>query len=449
MKKRWLLVFVAAITVPALFAAFLRDKSPPQRITLPNGERYRFIAAVWGVRQVPPTIAARLLSHFPPSVSKLIPQRLANRVGPVFPITTPQPSLRLWFRLQGTNDLQQPPSVFGLLEDEQGVPSGDCGYPRVATLGNVTWLMMTFQIVPRRSAFVECRLFDASANSRNPRNQFAHVRFSNPVFGKFPQWQPETTPETLPATKASGDIRVRLTEFTIGAENDRSVIVTNEGKMTRFHDPGPGEWREPVFKLAIETPHGTNIEPWIIQRAELSDATGNRVSTDSSSRWSITHEYHFGPALWPDEAAWRLTLDVERNREFDSEELVTFTSVPVPAVGATNIVYRTNSIHGVPVILKQEFTRDLASTMSPGEPALPPTHLLIELLNRPEGVVVDFFRLKSDTGWTQTHWYNKRATNCTTLYLYDFPRNVRTMDLTWAIQKKRTVEFLIKPPQMK
>ncbi len=447
MKKRNLaFVFAAVIILAIVFAAIVRGKAPRQVVVLPNGERYRFVAAVWGTRHMPPTMLARLSSRLPASATKWMPQRLANYLGPVPTFTLPQPCLYLWFRLENLSS-QQPSSLSGLLEDGHGVASGGTSGRSTYPLGNVTWLTMTFPVVPRRCAVVQCRLFQVSADQESHR-EIGLVRFPNPLFGQYPQWQPETSPETLPATKAAGDIRVRLKEFIVATENKQSEMVTNEGKITRFHSPGPGDWRQIVFKLDIETPRGTNIEPWLIQRAELSDATGNRVTDDSSTRWSITDEYHFGPALWPDEAAWRLTLDVERNREFDSEELVTFTNVPAPAVGATNTMFLTNLVHGVPVVLKQQFIWDAVSTMPLGQ-MLPPTHVDIEILNHLEGLVVDFFRLKSDTGWTQTQWYNKRATNCTILYLYQLPRNVRTLDLTWSIQKKRTVEFLIKPPEMK
>ncbi len=460
---------VAAIALTALFATLLRDKSPPQIVTFPNGERYRFVAAVWSARQVPPTLFARLCSRIPTSLSKHLPQRIASHVGPVPTFTRPKPCLELWFQLEGPKSAQLPPIFRGLLEDEHGVAAGECAYPCLCSLGNDTWLAIdSIPALPRRSKVVTCRFIVDSPGDPEPYRETGVVRFPNPVFGHFPQWQPETSPETLPATKAAGDVRVRLTQFIVAAENSGivaltndgkrilahkgSVVVTNDGKMTCFHQPVTFERREVVFKAVIETARGTNAMPWLIQRAELSDATGNRISTDSCSRWSVTDEYHFGPPLWPDEAAWRLTLGLERNGDFESEELVTFTNVPVPALGATNFCFQTNTIHGVPIVLRQEFTREASNAVPPiiSDKRVPPTHLTLELLNPPEGFVADFFQLKSDTGWT-TQWYNhrQRAMNSAAANLWAIPVNVRTLDLTWAVQKEHRVEFLIRPPQSK
>jgi hypothetical protein len=450
------------------FAAIFRDKTPPQIVTLPNGERYRFVAAVWSKHQVPPTIFARFCSRLPAGITKLLPLRIANYVGPVPTFTTPQPRLELWFQLEGPKSSQPLPIFRGVLEDEHGVAAGECAYPSLCSLGNVTWLTIgSIPALPRRSRVVTCRLIIDSPGDPEPHREIGVVRFPNPVFGHFPQWQPETSPETLPVTKTAGDVRVRLTEFIVAAENNGivaitndgklmlahkgSVVATNDGKMTCFHQPGAFEKRQVVFKAVIETARGTNAEPWLIQHAELSDATGNRISTDSCSRWSVTDEYHFGPALWQDEAAWRLTLDLEKSRDFESEELVTFTNVPVPAMGATNVCFQTNTIRGVPIVLRQEFTREASNAV----PVIidkrpPPTRLTLELLNPPEGFVADFFRLNSDTGWT-TQWYNARqpGMNSATTCFWAIPVYVRTLDLTWAIQKERRVEFLIRPPQVK
>jgi hypothetical protein len=198
--------------------------------------------------------------------------------------------------------------------------------------------------------------------------------------------------------------------------------------------------------LDIHSPRGTN-EAWLVQPAELSDATGNRVQDDFCSRWSVTDEYHFGPALWPDESAWRLMLTLRRFRGYDSEEVLTFTNVPVPALGATNTLFRTNSIHGVPVVLKQEFIRepDRAPVVLRG--SMSATHVVLELVNHPDGFVVDFVQLNADTGWKPRESSNRQTTNSAGVYLFSIPADVRTLDLTWAVQKVRTVEFLVKPPK--
>jgi hypothetical protein len=250
----------------------------------------------------------------------------------------------------------------------------------------------------------------------------------------------------VPATKSAGDLQVRLTDFNVAAANFANAIASLNGKQTRFHPPVTGEDREAVFKLDIRSPRGTN-EAWLVQPAQLSDAAGNCVQTDFCSRWSLTDEYQFGPALWPDESAWRLTLTLRRFRGYDSEEVVTFTNVPVPAVGATNTFFRTNSIHGVPVVLKQQFIREPDRTPVVLRGSTSATHVVLELVNRPDGFVVDFVQLNANSGWKPKESSNRQTANSATMYLFSIPADVRTLDLTWAVQKVRTVEFLVKPPK--
>ena len=252
----------------------------------------------------------------------------------------------------------------------------------------------------------------------------------------------------MPATKTAGDLTVQLTDFTVGNANSGSAITSVNGKQTRFHRPGAGEDREIIFKLDIHSPRGAN-ESWGIHNADLRDATGNHVFRQDVIRWSGTEEYYFGPALWPDESAWRLTLNLKKYRGYDSEELLNFTNVPVPALGATYTIFRTNSIHNVPVVLKLEFTRepDMEPIVLRGRDSA--THVVVELANRPKDFVVDFLQFNADTGWKPNEWSQRRTTNSATAYLYSIPANVHALSMTWTVQQSRRVEFLVKPPPVK
>lgn len=261
-------------------------------------------------------------------------------------------------------------------------------------------------------------------------------------------------PESLPVTKTNGDLSVRLTDFSVGSHNPRgNDIVEVGGRQTRFHSPKPGEFHRIVFKLDIHSPHGTN-EDWSIQPAELSDATGNRVQASACSRESATDEYCLGGDLWPDESAWRLKLTLRKHRGYAAEEVMAFTNVPVPVVGATTIIFQTNMIHGTPVVLKQEFTRAPDGTPivfgGLGNVALrPATHVVAELVNQPEGYVVDSMELRADTGWIPKERINRLETNSATVFLESIPAVVRSLDITWVVQKTRTVEFFVKPPKVR
>ena len=75
------------------------------------------------------------------------------------------------------------------------------------------------------------------------------------------------------------------------------------------------------------------------------------------------------------------------------------------------------------------------------------THVVLELVNHPDGFVVDFVQLNANTGSKPKQGSSWQATNSATVNLFSIPADVRTLDLTWAVQKVRTVEFLVKPPK--
>jgi hypothetical protein len=454
-KRRVWLALLMLVALASAAVLLSSRPAPPQVITLPNGEHYQFIAAEWGTNEVQPTLAARLVARLPAPLANFVMRKLGRRLGIVTifprmafgptPLKPPDPLLHFWFRSVQTNSAALTNSFKFMLADKDGVVGG-MGNGGWSTCGDGKnkWLTFTLAAAPRRSDTLQLFLFRADDEFKGPFRQTGTVRFQNPLFGHFSSWQPEP----VPATKSAGDLQVRLTDFTVAAANsgNGNEIASINGTQTRFHPPAPGENREAVFKLDIHSPRGTN-EAWLVQPAQLSDATGNRVQTDFCSRWGVTDEYHFGPALWPDESAWRLTLTLRRFRGYDSEQVVTFTNVPVPAVGMTNIFFRTNSIHGVPVVLKQEFIREPDRTPAVLWGSMSATHVVVELVNHPDGFVVDFVQLNENTGWKPKEWSNGHTANSATLYLFSIPADVRTLDLSWAVQKVRTVEFLMKPPK--
>jgi len=360
------------------------------------------------------------------------------------PLQLPVPALHFWFRCTSEKPGSMQNDFKFILADKNGVMGGQgTGGWSAYGQGRDKWLTFGIPIEPRRSKTLQLYLFQAADPTHGPYRQIATVQFPNPLFDNFPNW----TPEPVPATKMAGDLRLTFSDFAVATENRWNEIAWINGKQTRFHQPGSGEDRKIIFKLDIDSPRGTN-EAWMIATADLSDGTGNHIHNDSVSRWSITDEYYMGPALWPDESAWRLAFQLKKFRGYDSQEIVTFTNVPVPGVGGTYIVFQTNSIHGVKVILKQEFTRkpdkDFIFPLSPGY-----THATVELVNHPKDFVVDFVALNADTGWKATEWSNRRTTDSHTVYLSSMPANVLTLNVTWAVQQQRTVEFMVKPPPMK
>ena len=455
MRKRKALVFAVVVAMAVLIALMWRKETPPQIITLPNGEQYQFVAAEWGTNQVQPTAVARFVSHLPVPVASYVYRKWGSRLGiptPIAfswgpgPVPPPKPALHFWFRSVSTNTLVMTNNFKFMLADQKGMVAGHGnGFWRSYGQGTDRWLTFGFPVLPRRSKMLQLLVFKAEDKFRGPYTQIGTVRVQNPLDGQFPNWQPET----LPTTKTNGDLVVRLTDFRIAARNKDGAISTINGTQTEFHPPANGENQEIVFKLDIRSARGAN-EVWAIRQPELSDATGNRVQNEICGRSWETDEYYLGPALWPDESAWRLRLTLRSlPGHHEPEETFAFPNVSVPVAGATNITFQTNLIHSVPVVLKQTFVRKPDQTRNASLALESMTHLIAEVVNQPEGYVVDFILLKADTGWTPRESASRQPTDSGNLFLYSIPADVRTLDISWAVQKTRTVEFFVKPPPVK
>jgi hypothetical protein len=166
---------------------------------------------------------------------------------------------------------------------------------------------------------------------------------------------------------------------------------------------------------------------------QVRDAAGNalpRLPDESGYRLAVM------ATLWPGEEAWRLKLDLKRARGFAPGDIVTFKNVPVPKVGTANVMPITNFVGGMELVLR-EFRRNPDRSW-----------IRVELPAQPDGVVVDFVEITTDTG--EKPAYPGQAAGWpfgSILDLPSIPANVQTMDITWVVQKTRSVEFLVKPPQ--
>jgi hypothetical protein len=309
----------------------------------------------------------------------------------------------------------------------------------------------TFSAVPRRTATLRLVLSDATP---------AVLELPNPLFGQFPQWQADSA---VPAVKTAGNLQVCLNNFLTDAY--RSQFRTNQRIVTVYRPAHKGEVPHTAFDVSVKSSPGQPRELWEIHRATLSDATGNLLLADPSppqpapALAADTQEWvSFRGALWPDESAWRLRLELKRtvssSLEFMPEELVTFRNVPVLASSATNTLWFTNTERGVQVVLC-EFVREPGSGVSFGfnSARLPKFHA--ECPGDPGGASADFLEATSvDRGRLQTQVVGRSATvergQFATAYYSVALRppddRVAAVDITCVVQKTRAVEFLLRPP---
>jgi hypothetical protein len=149
-----------------------------------------------------------------------------------------------------------------------------------------------------------------------------------------------------------------------------------------------------------------------------------------------------GPVLWPDEAAWRLMLEIERKSGFSASELVCFTNVPVPLPGRTNSLAITRRVSGLDFALREVIHRpDLTEYFLSSDAS----SVRVEHGGIPEGHTFCFLEARGENR-TRLEVVSQivRGTSYE-IYFRSIPDQVKTLNLTYVIQPIRTVEFLVKP----
>ena len=456
--KRWRVVggvmLVAAlgyVLAIAVAGGLLWKKGPPpQIVTLPNGEKYRFAGATYSTTAVPPSLAARAVSWLPAPVADLARKRFAaslsqNRPGDKFP----SPQLMVWFRRLGSNAVpaasRYNPIV--VLADQAGVVAGHDGLAGDQT--GTAWLFAAFSLVPKRSRVLECNFYRGFDDGL-----IGKVSFANPLYGQFPQWQPEP----VPIVKRVEDLEVRLERLQTGYPPPRHMLLTDpppEGFETELTTPklplsslGPE-----LGYISLRSSAGSNT--WVLRDAELSDGTGNRLLDSWANVQGLRTNWASGyirltqGTLWPNEAAWRLKLEFNRPAGLASGDLVTFSNVPILKAGAPRPIKRTAAFGPYQVVLEETMVQN-----GQGSGFL---KWRLELLNPPDGLAAQVARAMADTGAQLPVLQRFQPAEARPGGGYDsveqfamlsgVPTNATAVDVTCAIQKKRTVEFLVKPPK--
>jgi hypothetical protein len=463
-KRRWVLLALtwltamAVVAIVALLGWGTRRDMPEQIITTKNGVHYRFAGVTYGTNHIQGPMMARLVNQLPKPLAAFARNRLGTRLGAVGILPTEQPSLVVWFQELRTNALYIAPAAgmvarhgivmgfSGMLVDQHGVEAGVAAAPygvMPAYSGGPyvgPWCGLPFPVAPRRSRTLRCCLYINDGSHTGPL--LGEVSFPNPLYGRFAQWHPEA----LPITKQSGDLKVRLNALRPG-----------------FKGFGVD------FDADYHQPEATN-RMWSLLSADLSDATGNRMHVSSLLNSARFHEPTGWKSLlgrlWPDEAAWRLKLEFKRGTGYAPEELVTFTNVPLLRLGSTDTIRLTNRVAGIQVVLEE--TR--SQQQHGGHPN---THeFRVALPSKLEGWPANFVKLSTDTGeqaettdvitWgVAVSGFGQPAfpvpiadeidsddlLHSTRYVLTTIPADVQTVNITWAVQRTRTVEFLVKPPE--
>jgi hypothetical protein len=465
-RRRWRRIGLALallLAVVGMMAWLLGDgkpSGPPLILITPSGEKYQFVGTTYGTRNVPPSFEAKLVS--------VLPARLANwarkYVGPEISQFNngnkfDPPNLFIWFQRMGTNVPVRTagPPLTARLSDQAGIEAGAGVYPP-GFESSVAWHYASFSVIPRRSRVLELNFYSygGSGDLGNLYRPTGSISIPNPLYGNYPEWKPEP----VPAVKKAGDLEVRLDEFTTGTQIGGGLVAkANGSRGLPVQAPAKGRDRVTGFDFSLRSARGTN-EVWVLESAELGDATGNVISSRSFMSSYLAFEGHarrqltewaaytesIPGTLWPDEAAWRLKLEFKRASGFAPQEVVTFKNVPVPAMGTTNYPGFTKKAGGIKVVLT-EFARRPNLTIVGGGLYSMTTYVTAELPGKPKGVAIDFLSMKADAGQAEQYGSSEPDNFSYRVLVTSIPTNAKTMDFTFVVQKTRAVEFLVQPPK--
>jgi hypothetical protein len=190
---------------------------------------------------------------------------------------------------------------------------------------------------------------------------------------------------------------------------------------------------------------GNTNEIWRASGVVMSDATGNRVEHETFDTDNETGYVVFSPALWTSEPAWKLDFEITRDAGFSPGELFTFHDVPLGALNATNRIGWTTNCNGVQVTLEQTARRERPRKPDYWTPASEfelrlgvaglTNDLLLDLISATTDVGPELgcYYLQSDGETNQLHHFNPP------------PPGAKSASFTFAVQRSRRVEFLVKP----
>ncbi len=457
-RKRLFWVALATVIVVAVGGVFWLSPAhapPPLIITDPDGVQFQFEGATYGTNAMAPSPLVKIVNRLPKPLADFVLKHAGARTNQIYlAYTFNTPQLFVWFKRVGTNAAAArayPPqgawTPTAFLANEEGGVAGEQDRPNFAAWGPV-WTYAYFPTVPRRSKVIECVIY-GPPDSEGSTAEIARIRFANPAFGHFPQWKPEP----LPTVKKSEDLEVRLDGVLSGSmQNDGTIASRKEGQALRVTRMVTS------IDYSLRSARGTN-EKWILQSAEVSDATGNRVAGQlgdgTFGAGSMAPGTNFDRAgqsasaagsLWPDETAWRLKLSFKRSYGFDSNELVTFRNVPIPAMGMTDPAVISNTVGGRPILL-EGFARHADFQMWGWIDFGDFSHFRIVMPHKPADLTLDVLKTTTDAGEPRimsmiglTDEGDSHSVMFETI-----PTNATKMDVTVLVQKVRTVEFTVKP----
>lgn len=439
--RRLLWVFFATLGLVVLAGIFVALREPKPVVsgplTLPDGSVVRIVGVTYGTNHYVGPPLARLAARMPDPMQAILKRLFGSRLAAKCATTTSRPTLILWIG-RATNNASPPGGpgyLSAFLSDANGFISGEDAsvYGWWSNPQNVQ-----FGVFPRRDRVITANFFYHSPTGGVSR--CGTLPFSNPVHGTFPQWKPEA----LPVTVRAGDVAVTLEKLSTGHDHSTGYESTRGGgRLIRFGTNRVDGRNNTVCAIRLHSLTNTN-EVWRVAGAGVSDATGNKAGATSLGWGSYEDGYFtFEPGLWPSESAWKLRCEIKRAEGFAPGETFVFRDVPLGRLDATNRIGWMTNFAGVRVSLDHVIRRLPNTNQSWSSENL--SHVQFTTAGLTNDFHLDLLSARTDKGTNLNFGSWSSGSGWRT---YDF-RNVapdaNTADFTFAVQRSRWVEFIVKP----
>jgi hypothetical protein len=433
-----LLALVAVLVSSAGIFFWPKSKNfIPVALTLPDGSTVSLVGVTYGTNHVCGGPLAQLVAKTPPSMQGLLTRLLGSRVVGRQTMTTPTPALVIWV---DSPPAQKIPTLSAAgwfeayLGDTNGFVSGSAQYYNPSF--GLSYLQ--FEAFPRRDKNFAVHLYyhDPKAKVKD----CATLGILNPLYRSYPQWQPET----LPATRRVGDVEATLHQFSTGHGIGMSQVSGRDGGYAiEFGTNRDGGQNENACRLDLRPLADTN-QVWQVDHVELSDATGNVIQSSGMS-WTGAGNgvFGFNPGLWTNEAAWKLRCEIKRTRGFAPSEMLSFKNVPLAEMNKTNQLGWTSNFNGVSVTLDYFVRRPPLTNNSWSSAILSDAHF--HMTGFSNDLHFDLIELQADNGTNVECCSWSSGVDTQDREFKNVPADAKTLDFTFAVQKGRWVEFLVKP----
>lgn len=342
--SRKLVALLGTIIVLGVIGALLIQgpREEPQNVVLSDGTVIVLRGSTVGTNHVHGNLLARAVRRLPDKLRQPLVEFAPSTLHLNEFSGRQQFSLMVWLKAQ----VQQPPNFLMVSLAPVGRPPSmmihNAGFGKVYSDGTGFLGVSPFEVWPRRVDQFECLLFEAAASGGF--REAGRLRVWNPAVSTVPEWQPEP----LPATRTEDGMVFVLQEFTAGIGRGRNEFFGGNGSYTVRFLPQMAETEAGAIIRYEVRSTDPGVKTWSVSNAWLSDATGNRLNPTLWYNWGGWLQ-SLGPVLWPDEAAWKLTLELRGRRNSAPEVLtrvVEFLVAPNWLQGTNGVGYAVERVRG-------------------------------------------------------------------------------------------------------